>query len=125
MTSRYAVLSSMRPATRGKAQQHNQTSTTNSDPAQVIDNENLARATSLALHLTSLAAQPASESAILIILARTLITTITATRDAEAAMVAAGQKAEEARVCWEGCQAGVRECLRLIEGAGVSGVGRK
>jgi len=115
----------MRPATRGKNQGQDQTSTTNSGSAQVIDNENLARATSLALHLTSLAAKPASDSATLIPLARTLITTITATRDAEAAMVAAGQKAEEAKVCWEGCQAGVKECLRLIEGTGFGGVGRK
>jgi len=115
----------MRPATRGKAQQHSQIGIPAATSSQVIDNENLARATSLALHLTSLAAQPASDSATLISLARTLVTTITATRDAEAAMVAAGQKAEEAKVCWEGCQAGVGECLRLIEGAGVGGVGRK
>jgi len=113
----------MRPATRGKAQQHNHAGTTASTSSQVIDNENLARATSLALHLTSLAAQPTNDGATLIPLARTLITTITATRDAEAAMVAAGQKADEARVYWEGCQAGVRECLRLIEGTGVGGAG--
>jgi len=115
----------MRPATRGKNQGHAQAGNSNPTQAQVVDNENLAHATSLALHLTSLAAQPASDSATLIPLARTLITTITATRDAEAAMVAAGQKAEEARVCWEGCQAGVRECLRLIEGTGGGSVGRK
>lgn len=93
------------------------------------DDYDLRRATELALQLTSLASQASPskktivsragvdmEKKVAIALARTLVSTITAAREAESAMVSAKQKAEEARLCWEGCKVGVKEVGRLVAG---------
>jgi len=48
-------------------------------------------------------------------LAQALVTTITATRDAEAASIGASAKANEARAAYEVAKEGLAECLRLVE----------
>lgn len=110
---------SQRPPTRGKPL---------ISPAQEkkhTDDEVLTCGTNLAMHLTKLASSAASgqndgEGAILsketaLALASTLVTTITATRDAEVASIAASAKSDEAKVAYEGARNGVVECVKLVE----------
>lgn len=123
-----------RPPTRGKsltpAQAETKLAPSNDETLPLAaDDHDLRRATELALQLTSLASQVSPskknvvsragvdmEKKVAIALARTLVSTITAAREAESAMVSAKQKAEEARLCWEGCKVGVREVGRLVAG---------
>lgn len=48
-------------------------------------------------------------------LAEVLVTTITATREAQAASIGASAKADEAKIAYEGAREGVAECVKLIE----------
>jgi len=48
-------------------------------------------------------------------LAQALVTTITATRDAQAASIGASARADEAKIAYEGAREGVAECVKLVE----------
>jgi len=112
-----------RPPTRGKPL----ISPSPSDAYNPVNTNDdvLTRATNMAMHLTRLASSIATTSPqssgvslskeTALALAQTLVTTITATNNAEAALIGASAKAGEAKIAYEGAREGVAECVKLVE----------